>query len=66
MMIWMRRIGVATLALTCSLALAQTKGADAKAAPASVEAQVAARFAEKSGGMKPDKVFRSPGDCTRS
>jgi thiol:disulfide interchange protein DsbC len=62
MMIWMRRVGVATLALTCSLALAQTKGADSsKAAPGSVEAQVAARFAEKSGGMKPDKVFRSLG-----
>jgi thiol:disulfide interchange protein DsbC len=61
-MIWMRRVGVAILALTCSLALAQTKGADsAKIAPGSVEAQVAARFSEKSGGMKPDQVFRSQG-----
>lgn len=58
---WMRRIGVVALALTCSLALAQTKGTDAKAAPASVEAQIAARFAEKSGGMKPDQVFKSLG-----
>jgi thiol:disulfide interchange protein DsbC len=58
----MRRIGVVALALTCSLALAQTKGgADAKAASGSVEAQVAARFAEKSGGMKPDQVFKSLG-----
>jgi len=62
MMIWLRRVGVATLALTCSLALAQTKGADStKGAPGSVEAQVAARFAEKSGGMKPDQVFRGLG-----
>jgi thiol:disulfide interchange protein DsbC len=61
MLIWMRRIGVATLALMCSLALAQTKGEASKAAPSSAEAQVAARFAEKSGGMKPDQVFRSQG-----
>ena len=47
------------------MALAQTpKPADKKKAPAragSPEALVAARFAEKSGGQKPDQVFKGRG-----
>lgn len=45
-----------------SVAWAQTKSADAPkgAAAGSTEAQVAARFAERSG-MKPDQVFRGQG-----
>ncbi len=60
-----RRAGVIALSLCCSMALAQTasKAAEGKNAPAagSVEAQVAARFAEKSGGQKPDQVFKGRG-----
>lgn len=50
-------------ALSCSVALAQTPKASvskgAPPAPGSVEAQVAARFAERSGN-KPDQVFKGP------
>jgi thiol:disulfide interchange protein DsbC len=59
-------IAAAVVALGCiaaPLAQAQTKGdAPAKGAPpaGSAEAQVAARFAERSG-MKPDQVFRGQG-----
>jgi thiol:disulfide interchange protein DsbC len=61
-------LAVATgCALVAPLAMAQTKGdapakAAAKSAPAggSAEAQVATRFAERSG-MKPDQVFAGPG-----
>lgn len=61
---WMRRAGAIALALCCTAALAQgaTKAAATKALVAgSVEEQVAARFAEKSGGQKPDQVFRGRG-----
>jgi thiol:disulfide interchange protein DsbC len=51
--------GIAAALLMCSVAMAQApKGAEpAKGSP---EAQVAARFAERSG-MKADQVFRGPG-----
>ena len=55
---WLRCTYVLAIALACSQALAQSaKGPE----PGSVEAQVAARFTEKSGGQKPDQVFRGPG-----
>ena len=61
---WLQRAAMPAMALLCSVALAQApKGSDAsKGAPAagSPEAQVAARFAERSG-MKADQVFRGPG-----
>jgi thiol:disulfide interchange protein DsbC len=60
----MRRLGALALALFFTGALAQDtkKAADPKGAAAgSVEAQVAARFAEKTGGQKPDQVFRGRG-----
>jgi thiol:disulfide interchange protein DsbC len=61
---WLQRAAMPALALLFSVALAQApKGSDAvKGAPAagSPEAQVAARFAERSG-MKADQVFRGPG-----
>lgn len=62
-----RRVGVAAMLLCCSVAFAQStpKAADSKKVPApatgSAEAQVAARFAEKSGGQKPDQVFKGRG-----
>lgn len=64
MLIWMRRAGALALALFFTAALAQdaAKGREGKGpAPGSVEAQVAARFAEKAGGQRPDQVFRSRG-----
>ena len=55
----------ATALLAGSIALAQvpSKPSDSKNAPVpgSPEAQVAARFAEKSGGQKPDQVFKGRG-----
>ncbi len=65
---WLRRAALPMLALMCSVALAQApKAADApKCAPAagSQEAQVAARFTERSG-MKPDQVFRGRPGCSK-
>jgi thiol:disulfide interchange protein DsbC len=70
---WLRHASVLAIALLCGTVLAQAPAPKAKApaAPASaapaaaaagsVEAQVAARFAEKSGGTKPDQVFKSLG-----
>lgn len=59
-----RAAAIAAMSL-CSVALAQTpsRPAESKSAPApgSTEAQVAARFSEKSNGMKVDQVFRGPG-----
>jgi thiol:disulfide interchange protein DsbC len=63
---WIRRAAAPALALMCSVVLAQAqapKGAEAgKGAPAagSTEAQIGARFAERSG-MKADQVFRGQG-----
>ncbi|HQR22613.1 MAG TPA: DsbC family protein [Burkholderiaceae bacterium] len=62
---WLRRLVAPTLVLAClgmGTALAQSKGDAGKGPPAggSPEAQVAARFAERSG-MKPDQVFRGQG-----
>lgn len=54
---WLRHAGVLAMALACTAALAQSPK---KAAPAAAEAQVAARFAERSGGAKPDQVFKGP------
>jgi thiol:disulfide interchange protein DsbC len=60
-----RHVSVIAVALASSAALAQgaSKADGAKKAPAagSTEAQVAARFAEKSGGEKPDQVFKGRG-----
>lgn len=61
---WIRGALVCAMSLTCAATFAQTsKISDAKNAPAtgSVEAQVAARFSEKSGGQKPDQVFKGRG-----
>ena len=59
------RTAVIALSLCGSMAFAQnpSKPVEGKNAPAggSAEAQVAARFAEKSGGQKPDQVFKSRG-----
>jgi thiol:disulfide interchange protein DsbC len=57
---WLRRASVLMLAVLAPLAFAQTAATKGPAA-GSAEAQVAARFAEKSGGMKPDQVFKSLG-----
>lgn len=58
----MRHVSVLAMALMCSAAFAQTPAPKAPAQPAgSPEAQVAARFAEKSGGTKPDQVFKGLG-----
>jgi thiol:disulfide interchange protein DsbC len=56
---WLRHLSVLALTVACSAVLAQP--AANKGASSSAEAQVAARFAEKSGGTAPDKVFRSQG-----
>lgn len=62
---WLRRLAAPILAVAClfagPMAFAQTKGDAGKGAPASgsPEAQIAARFAERSG-MKPDQVFKGP------
>lgn len=62
---WLRPASVIATSLVCAVALAQSpsKPVESKNAPAagSAEAQVAARFAEKSGGQKPDQVFKSRG-----
>jgi thiol:disulfide interchange protein DsbC len=59
---WLRRILASTLALACvafvPTVFAQAKGDAAKAG--TPEAEIAARFAERSG-MKPDQVFKGPG-----
>jgi len=57
--------GAMVVSLACAVASAQTpsKAGEKKNAPAagSPEALVAARFTEKSGGQKPDQVFKSRG-----
>lgn len=60
---WLWQVCVLTIALMASAVQAQTAATKGKSAPApgSVEEQVAARFAEKSGGSKPDQVFKSLG-----
>ncbi|MEP6607740.1 MAG: DsbC family protein [Burkholderiaceae bacterium] len=62
---WIRRAGVIAVSLCCSVAWAQgvSKASVSKNAPVpgSPEAQVAARFAEKSGGQKADQVFKGRG-----
>ena len=65
---WLRHASVLAMTLVCTAALAQApapapaKATASKADPAaaSAEAQVAARFAERSGGSKPDQVFKGP------
>lgn len=57
---WLRRVSVLAFALLASAAFAQAPASKAPA-PGTPEAQVAARFTEKSGGMKPDQVFRGLG-----
>lgn len=61
---WQRRVGALAMMLACSAVLAQAPAPAAKkgtAAPDGVEARVAARFAELSGGTKPDQVFKGQG-----
>jgi thiol:disulfide interchange protein DsbC len=66
---WLRHASVLAMTLVCTASLAQAptpapaQATASKAAPAaaSSEAQVAARFAERSGGSKPDQVFKGPG-----
>lgn len=53
---WLRRSSAIALMLACTVVAAQ---APASKAAATTEAQVAARFAERSGAA-PDKVFRGP------
>ena len=56
---WLRRLGALAMMLACSVVLAQAPAAKKNApAPGSVEAQVAARFTERSGGTQPDQVFK--------
>jgi len=59
---WLRHASVLATTLACTAALAQApaQAPASKAAPAagSTEAQVAARFAERSGGSQPDQVFK--------
>jgi thiol:disulfide interchange protein DsbC len=57
---WLRCFSALAFALLAPATFAQTQASKAPAA-GTPEAQVAARFAEKSGGMKPDQVFRSLG-----
>jgi thiol:disulfide interchange protein DsbC len=59
---WLRHLGVLALTVACSAVLAQAPAAKKNAPVAgSVESQVAARFAERSGGTKPDQVFKGQG-----
>jgi thiol:disulfide interchange protein DsbC len=59
---WLRHAVVPALILvTPVLALAQSGSAKGESASGSIEQQVAARFAERSGGTKPDQVFRGRG-----
>ena len=58
---WLRHAGVLAMALVCTAALAQAPAAKSAPATGSTEAQVAARFAERSGGSKPVQVFKGPG-----
>ena len=53
-------LGALLCAMTGAAVLAQGKDAPKAPAAGTPEAQVAARFAERSG-MKPDQVFRGPG-----
>jgi len=58
---WLRHASVLLMALTCTAVLAQApKSKPNEPAAGSAEAQVAARFAERSGGTKPDQVFKGP------
>jgi thiol:disulfide interchange protein DsbC len=57
---WLRHASVLAMTLACTAALAQAPSAKGAAAAGSAEAQVAARFAERSGGAKPDQVFKGP------
>ena len=58
---WLRHASVLAMTLMCTAVLAQAGAAKNAPAPGSTEAQVAARFAEKAGGMKPDQVFKGIG-----
>ena len=58
---WVRHASVLAMALACTAVLAQAPAPKSAPATGSAEAQVAARFAERSGGGKPDQVFKGPG-----
>ena len=55
------RFAATAVSLACSMALAQTPSKPNAPVAGSPEAQVAARFTEKSGGQKPDQVFKGRG-----
>ena len=58
---WLRHASVLAMSLMCTAVLAQAGASKNAPAAGSTEAQVAARFAEKAGGPKPDQVFKGPG-----
>ena len=58
---WLRHASVLAMSLMCTAVLAQAGASRNAPASGSTEAQVAARFAEKAGGPKPDQVFKGPG-----
>jgi thiol:disulfide interchange protein DsbC len=55
---WLRHASVLAMSVMCTAVLAQTAANKNAPAPGSPEAQVAAKFAERSGGSKPDQVFK--------
>lgn len=55
------RAAIIAMSLVSTVALAQNASKPAAPAPNSVEAQIAARFTEKSGGQKVDQVFKGRG-----
>ena len=54
---WLRHASVLAMTMMFGTVFAQTAPKNAPA-PGSAEAQVAAKFAERSGGAKPDQVFK--------
>lgn len=58
---WLRHASVLVMTLLCTAVFAQTSAPKNAPAAGSVEAQVAARFAERSGGAKADQVFKGQG-----
>ena len=55
------RAAIIAMSMACTVALAQNASKPGAPAAGSVEAQVAAKFTEKSGGAKADQVFKGPG-----
>jgi thiol:disulfide interchange protein DsbC len=61
MMSWLRHASVLAIAFVCTAVLAQAPAPKGASPQGNLESQVAARFAERSGGAKPDQVFKGPG-----